>query len=269
MFHPSRRTALITCALVLIALLSISIVQVMVPPPKDEPWRRIQQTGVILIGTDASYPPFEFLDSGNQIVGLDVDLGNVLAGKLGVKATYINIAYDGLYDALLTGKVDILISALADLPQSAGKATFTDPYFNAGEMLVVRKGSPVESMQDMAGHIVAVEYGSDGDAEARKWERRITGLTIQRYEDSDGTLQAVLAGDAEAAIVDGITARLSVSRHPNLMLASHVTDTLFAIATHSDSPILHDRLNEAVEELLKDGTIQELTDRWFAEEKQK
>jgi polar amino acid transport system substrate-binding protein len=232
---------------------------------EDAQWELIQQSGTIHIGTDASYPPFEFVNSEGYVVGLDVDLGNEIAGKLGLRAVYTNIAYDGLYDALLTGRVDILISALADLPQAAGKAMFTNPYFNAGDVLVVKRGSRIKSMEDLANSTIAVEFGSNGDAEARLWERRVAELTINRFPDSDATIQALLSGKADAAIVDGITARINVATNTGLELSGNVSDTLFAIAVHSHSPRLREKLNEVIKELLNDGTVERLIEKWFVD----
>jgi ABC-type amino acid transport substrate-binding protein len=235
---------------------------------KDIAWERIQGTGTLRVGMDASYPPFESIDENTkQPVGFDVDLANEIGKRWGVKIAFANIAYDGLYDSLLTGNVDVLISALADLPQVQGKAAFSQPYFNAGEMLVVRQSSPIRTMDDLANHSVAVEYGSGGDVEVRKWQRRLSNLTLKRYPDPESALKAVSDGQADAAIVDGIAAALAIGHNPNLTAGPHLVDTLFGAAAASQNDILVGNLNKTIQDMHKDGTIGNLIDKWFGPQK--
>ncbi len=230
---------------------------------EDAAWEHIQSTGTLRVGLDASYPPFEYVDEHNRIVGFDVDLAEALGLRLGVEMTYINVAYDGLYDALLTGQVDILISALVVTPEFEGRAHFSIPYFNAGEYLVVRANSSLASMEEMGGRTLAVEYGSQGDIEARKWQRRLSEMTVIRDPDPTAALMAVVSSEADAALVDGITARLGVGQHEELALGENVVETLIAAGVHPDSPTLKAQIDTYLADMLEDGTISTLIDKWF------
>jgi polar amino acid transport system substrate-binding protein len=230
---------------------------------EDQAWQRIQSSGVLRVGMDASYPPFEDVDADGQIVGFDVDLAREIGRRLGLEVSFANIPYDGLYDALLVGQVDVLISALVAAPEFEGKANFSLPYFNAGDYLVVPVDSSVEHITDLTGHILAVEYGSSGDVQARQWERRLSALTIQRYSDPELALQAVISREADAALVDGITARLGVGHFPELMLGPSVTDAFFAVAVPEESNLLLEKMNETIEALADDGTLSQLIAKWF------
>ncbi|GAB4470942.1 MAG: basic amino acid ABC transporter substrate-binding protein [Anaerolineae bacterium] len=231
---------------------------------EDRAWERVQAAGTIRVGLDAAYPPFEFIDeTSGEIAGFDVDLTREIGRRLGLEVSFVNITYDGLYDSLLIGSVDVLISALVATPDMAGKASFTVPYFNAGDHLVVPSGSPADSMEDLEGLTLAVEYGSGGDVEARAWQRRLGDLSVERLASPDEALAAVLEGRADAALVDGIAARLAVGQHPELMIAAAVNDALFAAAVHPDSGVLLGELNRVIEEMMADGTIEGLIERWF------
>ncbi len=254
----------------LLALIGLAVaagvILLSVPSQKDKAdkaWSRVQASGTLRVGMDASYPPFEFLDADNQIVGFDVDLAREIGRRLGLEVQFVNIAYDGLYDALLTDQVDVLISALAAVPQFEGRAVFSPPYFNAGERLVVRSGSPIQAMADMEGRTLAVEYGSGGDVEARQWERRLADLSIKRYADPGAALLAVIHGEADAALVDGISAEIGVGEHAELALGERVIDSLFAVAIPLKSPTLKQHLNETLDAMLEDGTVAALRDKWF------
>lgn len=230
---------------------------------QDAAWEHIQATGTLRVGLDASYPPFEYVNEQSKIIGFDVDLADEIGRRMDVNMEYVNIAYDGLYDALLTRRVDVLISGLVATPEFAGRANFSIPYFNAGEYLVVRTGSSIFAMEDMEGRSLAVEYGAGGDVEARKWERRLSNLTVLRYPDSNAALQAVVDGGADAALVDGIAARLGVGQHPELALADNVVETLIAAGVHPESPTLAAQIDQRLADMIEDGTVSRLIDKWF------
>lgn len=233
------------------------------PAPKDEAWEHVQHTGVIRVGMDAAYPPFEWINESNELVGLDVDLANEIGKRLGMRIEFVNIAYDGLFDALWTGRVDMLVSGLVDAREFWGKANFSIHYFNIGEHLVTKADAEINQMDDLAGKTVAVEVGSGGDVEARKWQRRLADLEVLRYPDANAALNAVLSGEADAALVDGITARLGMGQHPDLIMADNVVDTLIAAGVHPESTVLAGRVDDALFEMTEDGTLDRLIDKWF------
>jgi polar amino acid transport system substrate-binding protein len=252
-----------------LALLATAIFLIARPGSDDDDvWEQVAETGVLRVGMDASYPPFEFVDEGNEVAGFDVDLANAIGQELGLEMVFVNMAYDTMFDALLVGQVDVLITALVAAPELEGKAYFSVPYFNAGERLVVPVGSPVVEMADLDGRTVAVEYGSGGDVEARRWERRLSSLEIVRKADPGTAVLAVVEGRADATLVDGISARLSVGQYNDLALGDQVTESLFAVAVHPDSPTLLARMNEAVTDLIHDGTVDDLTEKWFGPQRE-
>lgn len=230
---------------------------------EDSAWEQALASGVIRVGMDASYPPFEYVGGDNQIAGFDVDFANEIGRRLGLDMVFINMGFDGLYDSLLVGQVEVLISALPATEDYAGKADFSVPYFNAGERLVLPVGSTLYTIEALDRHLLAVEYGSGGDVEARKWERRLSDLEVARYPDADIALQAVISGEADAALVDGISARLGVGSHPELRLGDHAVDILFAAAVHPESQVLRGKLDEIIEDMILDGTVDELIEKWF------
>jgi ABC-type amino acid transport substrate-binding protein len=108
-----------------------------------------------------------------------------------------------------------------------------------------------------------VEIGSGGDVEARKWQRRLGDLEVVRQPDSGAALNAVLNGEADGAIVDGVTARLAIGQHAELILAENVVETLIAAGVHPESGALLGQVDDAMGSMLDDGTITRLIDKWF------
>lgn len=253
-------------ALIAIALFLGAIIAIVWRPherSEDVAWERIQTTGVLRIGVDASYPPFEDVTPEGELVGFDIDLANEIGRRMGIDIQFVNMGYDGLFDAALVGEVDVLVSALVAGPEQLGRVEYTTPYFNAGDVLVVPLGSSIEDMGDLEGQTLAVEYGSGGDIEARAWERRLATLAITRHDDPNAAVEAVINGEADAALIDGVSGRLAVGAHHELRLGNHVTEYLFAAAVAPDSNELHREIDTVIWEIIQDGTLTEITQRWF------
>ena len=104
----------------------------------DGTLERVQATGELRVGLDASFPPFESLDANGNIVGYDADLARAIARALGAEPVFVNIGFDGLYDALQADRVDVVISGLPYDPRRTQDVIYSQPYFNAGQVLVVR-----------------------------------------------------------------------------------------------------------------------------------
>jgi polar amino acid transport system substrate-binding protein len=230
---------------------------------RDSTWQAVQSRGTLRVGMDASYPPFENVAPDGSLAGFDVDMAEEIGRRLNLEIEYVNIAYDGLYDALVVGRADALISALRVREDQLGRVVYTVPYFNAGDMLVAPLNSGIGSMEDLEGGVLAVEYGAEGDVQARAWQRRLSSLEVMRLPDPGQALAAVEAGEADAALIDGISARMSADEHPSLAPVDTVTEDLYAVAVRKDSTELAEQISAAIGEMLDDGTMAELEEKWF------
>lgn len=250
-----------------IILITIAVILLIVPfiGQNDDSWQSILRGGVIRVGMDAAYPPFESLDPiTGDIIGFDADLAAALGEELGVRIELVNIAYDGLYDALLVGQVDMLISGLVDAPEYYGKATFSRPYFNAGEVILTRTDLPLTDVADLANKNVGVEYGSGGDVEARQWERRLEGLTITRFNSTSEAVDALLRSEVDGVISDGISAHLATGSQPMLQLGPYLTERNFAIAYQREADAMRIHVGKALDALIERGLIDLLIAKWFS-----
>jgi len=100
----------------------------------------IKKRGYLIVGTEATFPPFEFVDEKTkEIVGFDIDIAREIAKALGVKLKVEDIAFDGLIPSLLTKKIDLIAAAMTITPERAKVVSFSDPYFTAGQVIVVEK----------------------------------------------------------------------------------------------------------------------------------
>ncbi len=257
--HPSLISTIQSLTLILVLLLAAAGCN-----GRQSTWNHIQQTGTLRVGLDPTYPPFEVADADN-VWGLDVDLANALAAELGLQAQFVYFGYDGLYDALLTKQVDVLISALVVDESRTRDFAFSEPYFNAGQILIVPESEgKIADMADLNGRIVAVELGSQGHVEALNWQRKVPNLQILPTNSPDDALTAVLEQTAHAALTDAISGRLFLSQHPGLKrLPDPVTVEPFALVVRKEDGQLLQHLNEALETIQNNGQLEMITAQWL------
>lgn len=253
---PGGLILLIGLLLVAVALAAWLLLVVLA----DRNWQRLQQGGALRVAIDPSFPPFDSVDAKGEAAGFDVDLARDLAQRIGVPIEFKSIAFDGLVDAVIAGKVDVVISAFPLDPRLTQDVRYSQPYFEAGLVLVVPEYSQASSVQattDLIGRKVAVEWGSQGDA----WGRE-QGLDVLRLETPGEALNAAASGDADAAIVDAVTAALSlpvglVVRQPPL------TSEPYVIILPRRAGKLADALDRALAQALTDGTWEGLARAYF------
>jgi ABC-type amino acid transport substrate-binding protein len=231
----------------------------------DGALERVQSSRVLRVGLDASFPPFETLDAAGEVSGLDADLARALAARLGAEPAFVNIGFDGLYDALLADKIDVVISGLPYDPRRTRDVIYSPPYFNAGQVLVARAGdTALDGSQALAGRTVAVEWGSQADMEARRLKQTVAGLTILSRPTAQDALQALAAGQADAAIADGVSARQFMqSNAGQVRLVETLTDESYVIASRARSRRLAEAIDQALLELRESGELDRLLARWF------
>lgn len=231
---------------------------------RADAWGRVQENGVLRVGIDPTYPPFAIADA-NGIYGFDVDLAQALAAQLGVEAEFVLFGYDGLYDALATQQVDVLLSALVVAPERTGDFAYSEPYFNAGEWLLLPETETgIKGMADLNGRRLAVELGALGHVEALAWADRLPALQIVPYPSAAEALTAVGDGQADAALVDAISGHLFLKEGATLrMLPDSVTFEPFAAVVRIDDGRLLNELNQALARLDKNGELEQINQQWL------
>jgi polar amino acid transport system substrate-binding protein len=239
---------------------------------EDDSWTRIQQSGVLRVGLDPTYPPFEMAD-GIPLEGFDVDLARAVAADLGLTAEFTHFGYDGLYDALHTEQVDVLISGLVVFPERTRDFAYSESYFNAGQMLIAPEAAnrdvpALTTIQSLNNHTLAVELGAEGHVLATTWERQLPELTIMPYNSPDEALTAVVSGEADAVLIDSISGRLFLKNRAANELTTNfsltaITEEPFAFVTRIEDRELLEMLNESLRRLKENGTLQTIDQRWL------
>src|SRR5262245_30633029 len=126
----------------------------------------VKKKGVLVAGSSAEYPPFEFVADG-KLIGYDVEMAEEITRRMGVKVEWEKIDFKGIVAALTAKRVDVLITALTYTPERAARIAFSEPYFDAGIGALIPKDSTIAKADDLAGKKVGVQLGSSGERYVR------------------------------------------------------------------------------------------------------
>ncbi len=219
--------------------------------------------GLIAVGVDASAPPFAS-DDGQAVTGLDIDLANAIARQIELPLRFVNISYYGLYDALISGEVELLISALPVEAARMHDVRYTRHYFNNGLLLVAPGDKPITSLEGLARQKIAYELGSAADTELRKLEDDYETVTGLPYELPRYALDALRLAYADAAIVDATAYGLYQRQHPDWSAAhTYLTQDHYAIAARRDNLDAWRLVDEALAALKESGELARIIARWL------
>jgi ABC-type amino acid transport substrate-binding protein len=238
------------------------------PEAVDPTWERILETGVLLVCTDPSWPPFEWIDESNgKIQGFDIELADLLAARIAeveLQPAIVPVGFDGLYDALLAGRCDAVLSALPYEPMRTQDVVYSVAYFNAGLVLLTREDTEgIAQLRDLEDRVVGVEWGFVPEGSTRQKEF-LRNLRARRYDTASDVLRALHAGEVEAALVDRIAALAYTRECKGLTFVGEpLHDVNYVIPLRPDSFRLLDEINRVLLEMRQDGTLDELQDRWF------
>jgi ABC-type amino acid transport substrate-binding protein len=245
---------------------------------------------VLRVGMDPSWPPFEYVDgTSGEVAGLDVDLARAIGRELGVEVAFVVSGWEGLYGALYAGQFDAIVSALPYDPWRTQEALYSISYFDAGPVIVAHAaesevGEPapgppaIEQARDLAGRTVHVEYGAEGDVQARHLQKRWGNLEIETHETAAAALEAAAGQPGSAAIVDAVSARLYIRAlthealaHETLadegrrlqIVGDSLYEELYVVAVHPRARSLQAAIDQALIRLRESGELDALLDRWL------
>ncbi len=188
------------------------------------------------------------------------------------------MGYDGLLDALIAGKLDSIVSAFPLDPRMTEDVAFSAPYFDAGIFLAVKEpptGSAITGPADLPGRTVAVEWGGAGDAVGRQLQRHLIStptaasdptapITFLPFETQAEALAALLSGQADAALVDGVSLRIAQGQGAPLAAVGPVLESNpYVIAAPITAHLLTAQIADTLAQFQIDGVLADLENRWF------
>lgn len=216
---------------------------------------------VIVIGMDATAPPMESVNEQGGLVGYDVDLGYRIANELGVKAEFRNITWDEVFPALENKKIDMIISSVTINDERKLKYNFSEPYINAGQVIVSRKDAPISKVDELNGKKISVQTGTTNETEALKYTAKENVLSFAGFEDA---AKALSDGKSDAMISDLTMAKGFISQYENLKITSDpFTNDYYGVVIHKDNVELKEKVDEAISALRVNGILADLKQKWL------
>lgn len=235
--------------------------------------KRIADAGTIVYCSDMTGPPLEYLDENTKPIGSDVDMGNEIAKRFGVKAEWKNIPFKGLIPALLAQQCDAVISQLFDKPERRQAIDLVD-YMNSSEALLVRAGNPkgIHSLDDLAGQKVAVENGTtiqelieDQNKKFQAAGKKPADVVV--YPKDTDALQALQIGQADVYGTTLETGAYYMSKSPKTfeVAGPPFHQILTAIGLRKGDDGMTDAFQNAVDAMKQDGTLLAILKKWQIE----
>lgn len=222
----------------------------------------------LVIGTDATYPPFEFKDDNGQLSGVSIEMGKALAAQLGRPVEFRNIAFDGLITALQTHSIDIIISSMTANDIRRKSLDFSDPYVTTGICLLLPKNSTLRSADDLktGQHSVVVKIATTGEQWAREYLPKAKIIAL----DSDpACVMEVSKGSVDAWVYDQISVMNYGLHNPDTTrpLLTPIRTEQWAIGLRKGEDSLRLQINTFLADYRAKGGFARLADKYLAKER--
>ena len=220
------------------------------------------QSAKIRVATDATWPPFESVDEKTkEIVGFDIDLFKAIAAKQGLQVEFINVNFDPLLAGMAKGQYDAAISSITITEDRKKDMLFSDPYFSAGQIIVVKKtNTTITDKTNLAGKVGA-QIGTTGAMEVGK----IAAATLKTYDEIGLAYQDLMNGQIDAVVADNPIALDYVLKNADKLktVGSVFTDESYGIAVSKNNPELLTKINAGLKAVKADNLPDQLVQKWL------
>lgn len=231
----------------------------------DEQLQTIKDKGVLNVGVEGTYPPFSFVDDSGKLSGFEVELSELIAKELGVKAKVQPTKWDGILAALESKRLDVVVNQVTISDERKKKYDFSEPYTVSGiQALVLKKKEKdlnIKSAADLAGKKVGVGLGTNYE----QWVKaNVPTADVRTYEDDPTKFQDLRVGRTDAILIDRLAALEYAKKAKDTVAAGDAFSRLESgIALRKGEPELLAAINQALDKLRADGSLAKLSEKYF------
>jgi polar amino acid transport system substrate-binding protein len=246
-----------------LVLLLIAIFSV-VPLANADELGKIKDAGEMKIAMSGAYPPFNFIDEKNEVVGFDAAIGREIARRLGVKPVIVTTAWDGILAGLLANKYDTICGSMTITEKRLEVVDFVGPYYRSGRGIFIRKDENFASLADLAGKNIGVTLGETHE----KWARTQKGWEIKTYKGLPELFLELENKRIDAIVIDSIPGLLAIKKTGMPIKKMDLPeieggDVNIGIAIRKNNPELKAAMQKALDDMMADGTYTQISNEWI------
>lgn len=231
---------------------------------KDSGKSSSNKTETLVMGTNATFPPYEYVDDNNKIVGIDAEIAQAIADKLGMKLEIKDMEFDSLIPAVKSDSIDVVLAGMTVTDERKQSVDFSDSYSTGVQVIIVKEGSDIKSADDLKGKKIGVQSGTTGDSYCTT---DFGQENVKQFSNGSLAVAALANGQVDCVVIDNEPAKNYVAANTGLKIldTEYVTED-YAIAVSKDNPDLLKKINTALKELKEAGKIDEIVGKYIKAE---
>ncbi len=224
----------------------------------------------LVMATNAEFPPYEYMENG-EVVGIDAEIAAAIADKLGKELVIENVDFDSIIIGVQEGKYDFAMAGLTVTEDRKEQVDFTDTYATGKQVIIVKENSKITTADDLfadgANHKIGVQLATTGDLYCT-WDIEDEGLgKVERYNKGADAIMALQSDKVDCVVIDNEPAKVFVAQNAGLkILETEYIIEDYAAAVGKDNPELMEDINNALKELIADGSVQKIVDKYIPAE---
>ena len=222
--------------------------------------------GKLTMSTNAQFPPYEMVADDGSFEGIDVEIAAAIAEKLGLELQVDDMDFDSALLAAQNGKSDMVMAGVTITDERMAVMDFSDTYANGVQVVIVKEDSDITTIDDLEGKMIGTQQGTTGYLYCSDTpENRGYGEeNVTAYADGATAVQALINGQVDCVVIDNAPAQEFVKANPGLkILDTEFTNENYAIGVAKGNTALLDAINGALKELIADGTVQQIIDKYI------
>jgi len=236
---------------------------------QDNSLKEIKQKGEFVVGLDDSFPPMGFKDDKGQIVGFDIDLANEAAKRMGVKAVFKPVEWDGVLLSLNNKDIDVIWNGLTITKERQQQIDFSKVYLQNKQILVVKNDSTIKGKKDLSGKIVGIQLGSSSEAALTSDKETSNTLKeIRKYSNNTEALMDLSQGRTDAVVVDEVVGRYYISKKAGMykVLDEDFGKEDYGVGIRKSDKSFKEELDKTLDAMKADGTADKISQKWFGKD---
>lgn len=225
------------------------------------------KAGKLIMSTNATFPPYEMIDDSGNVVGIDVEIAQAIADKLGLELVVDDMGFTACLEAVQRGSSDIAMAGITVSPEREAVMDFSNSYATGVQVVIVPENSDITSPDDLTGKKIGTQMGTTGFIYASDTPENggYGEDMVVPYDSGITAVQALKNGQIDCVIIDSTTAKAYVAANPGLkILDTEWISENYAIGFAKGNTTLAEAVNKALDELIENGTVQQIIDKYIS-----